>query len=493
MAKESLHGKRVTVAGLGRFGGGIAAARWLVEQDAKVLVVDGEPAEKLAESVVKLAGLPIEFHLGAEDERDFTSTDLVVTSPALPPAHPCLAAARRAAIPVTTEIALFIERCPTKLTVGVTGTKGKSTTTALLARMLNAASPAGRHANWNPQTSRARPKGNSKESPHPAPAFFSDVGAAHRVFLGGNIGTSLLDQLPNITSNDIVVLELSSYMLHYLGLMRWSPHVAVVTMVGADHVEWHGSPESYLEAKQNIVRYQTEKDFAVVSTDSPASRAFGKLTKGTVIEYGKRANLPAAFAPALVGRHNRINERGAFATARLFGVYADEAAEQVKDFRGLPHRLELVHEASDIRWYNDSIATIPEAAIAANNAFEPGKVIQIVGGYDKHLDMAAMCTALASRCKAVLTIGALGPTLAQKCRDAKPRAAIVECDTLERAVEHARTIATPDDVVLLSTGCASYDQFANFEVRGARFGELREADRQRIWHRRVQTTASHPM
>lgn len=470
--KQDLTNKRVTVAGLGRFGGGIAVARWLVAQGAAVTVVDRDPAEKLRTSVDQLAGLPVTFRLGEEPIDAFTDTDLVVASPALAPTHDGLAAARRAAIPTTIEIALFLESCPTRHTVGVTGTKGKSTTTALLGEMLRATEAPGRHVNWNPDTSRARPKEGSKKSPHPAPAFFTDPAVARRVYVGGNIGVSLLDQLDFITPNDIVVLELSSFMLHYLGLMRWSPHVAVVTMIGVDHVEWHGSPEAYVEAKQNIVRFQTEKDFAVVSTISPASRAFGKLTKGTVIEYGKRADLPEAFAPKIVGKHNRVNERGAFAAARLFGVYKDEAAKQVEHFTGLPHRLQLVHEANEVRWYDDSIATIPEAAIVANNAFEPSKVIQIIGGYDKGLPMDEMCMHLASRCKAVLTIGTLGPSLAQKCGAAKPKAAIHSCETLERAIDVAKSIATPGDVVLLSTGCASYDQFANFQARGLRFAEL---------------------
>jgi UDP-N-acetylmuramoylalanine--D-glutamate ligase len=465
---DDLNGKRVTVAGLGHFGGGIAVAQWLVAQGAKVLVTDKSPADKLADSVAQLGGLPITFVLGEHREHDFIDTDLVVVSPAIPPTNPFVLAAMKAKVQITTEIALFVERCPTKMTVGITGTKGKSTTTALLGQMLQAACAPGRHEAW-----RSDPIRQQREpQKHPARAIVGPLDSARKIFVGGNLGRSLLDQLRQITPADIVVLELSSFMLHHLGLIRWSPHVAVVTMVETDHIEWHGSPATYIEAKQNIVRFQTEKDFAVVSSDSPGSRAFGKLTKGHVVEYGKRANLPAAFAPLLPGKHNRINERGAFAAARLFGVYADEAAEQVKDFRGLPHRLELVHEADGIRWVNDSIATIPEAAVAANAAFEAGKVIQILGGSDKGLDMSAMCRTLAARSKAILTIGKIGPTLATMCRDAAAKANVVECETLDRAVAEARSLATSGDVVLLSTACASYDQFRNFEDRGQRFVSL---------------------
>jgi UDP-N-acetylmuramoylalanine--D-glutamate ligase len=464
---ESLNNKRVTVAGLGRFGGGIAVAKWLVAQGASVVVTDKERADKLAASVEQLSGLPIEFVLGTHRERDFVETDLVVASPAIAPTNPFLLAAESAKVPVTTEICLFVERCPTRMTVGVTGTKGKSTTTALLGRMLQAACAPGRHESWNDLERRAARRDPNK---HPAPAIVGDIAAARAVFIGGNIGTSLLDQLDRITPSDIVVLELSSYMLYHLGKRRWSPHVALITMIETDHLDWHGSAEAYLEAKQNIVRFQTEKDFAVVSTVSPGSRVFGKLTRGKAVEYGRRANLPEAFAPHLPGKHNRINERGAFAAAKLFGVYADEAAEQVRDFRGLPHRLELVHESAGVRWVNDSIATIPEAAVAANAAFAEGHVLQIVGGYDKGADMSDLARTLAKRCKLVLTIGKVGPAIASLVRASG--GAVLECETLERAVAEARTRAIENDVVLLSTACASYDQFQNFEHRGNEFARL---------------------
>lgn len=447
----------MTVAGLGRFGGGVAVAKWLVSKGARVLVTDRDPADKLADSIRQLDGLPIDYVLGEHRESDFTACDLLVVNPAIPPSNPLLLAAQRARVSITTEMNLFVERCPSPHTVGVTGTKGKSTSATLVSKMLRPAEAANRHPNVDPK------RGN------PAPAFLTDRSRARRVYLGGNMGTSLLDKLETITEDDIVVLELSSAMLHWLGEIRWSPHVALVTMVSADHTDWHGSAEAYLEAKQNIVRFQTEKDFAVVSSHLPGSRAFGKLTKGTVIEFGKRANLPAAFAPNLLGKHNRLNERGAYAVARLFGVYADEAEHEVSDFNGLPHRLELVHESNGVKWINDSIATIPEAAIAANGAFEAGNVIQIVGGVDKGNDMREMCRVLGTRCKAVLTIGKCGPMLATLLRERSPKAKIIECETLERAVGEATSLATDGDVVLLSTACASYDQFKNFEDRGNQF------------------------
>lgn len=432
---EDFHNKRITIAGLGRFGGGIGVARWLVQQGAKVLVTDQAPAEKLAGSVKQLEGLPLELRLGEHRESDFASADLVVTSPAIPPTNPFLKAAVDAGVPITTEIRLFIERCPARTIVGVTGTKGKSTTTKLLSLML-------------------------------ATRF--------KVWTGGNIGGSLLFDLPNIEPEHLIVLELSSYMLEHIKPMRWSPQVALVTMVGVDHVEWHGSAQAYLEAKKNIVRFQRPDDIAVVSEENETSASFASVTRARVARYGLRDRRP--FALTIPGKHNQLNAQAAFAAAQALGVSWEQAQAAIRDFPGLPHRLQLVHTSpAGVRYFNDSIATIPEAAIAALESFPQKKVIQIVGGYDKHLDMRAMCEALAAGAKAVLTIGALGPAIAAMVRSAKPPGNVRECGDLPTAMHAAREIALAGDIVLLSTGCASYDQFVNFEQRGDAFTQLASA------------------
>jgi UDP-N-acetylmuramoylalanine--D-glutamate ligase len=387
---HEVRGKRVTVAGLGHFGGGIEVSRWLVAQGARVRVTDKESPAKLADSVEKLKGLPIEYRLGEHRESDFTDCDLVVTSPAIPPKNQYLTAARNAGVPVTTEIRLFIERCPAEI-LGVTGTKGKSTTATLLGMMLQC-----RHKTW----------------------------------VGGNIGGSLLEKLPEIQQTDLVVLELSSYMLEHLRPTKWSPHVAVVTMVSRDHVEWHGSVEAYIDAKKNIVRFQKRDDVAVLCEENVESAGFTRDAGGRVVLYGlegrKRFNL------ALGGRHNQLNAQAAFAAADVFGVTWDEAQLAIGQFKGLPHRLEMVHEANGVQFYNDSIATIPEAAVAALESFPAKRVIQIVGGYDKKNPMGAMCAALTRHAKAVLCIGALGPSIARLMgqADIPNAAAVYECGDL---------------------------------------------------------------
>jgi UDP-N-acetylmuramoylalanine--D-glutamate ligase len=424
---QDVKGKRVTVAGLGRFGGGTAVTKWLVEQGAKVLVTDRDPAEKLAASVAELDGLPVELRLGEHRVEDFTNTDLLVASPAIPLTNQYVVAAKGAGVPVTTEVRLFIERCPATI-VAVTGTKGKSTTTTLLAKMLS---------------------------------------QKFQTWLGGNIGKSLLADLPRIETHDIVVLELSSFMLEYLRPMRWSPHIAVVTNLSVDHLDWHGSEAAYLESKKAILEFQRRDDYAIVNENDEASIRLAESTPAKVEFFGTHARKP--FALRLPGEHNQSNAQAAFTAAYCLGITFNEAQAAVRDFTGLPHRLELVHEEHGIRYYNDSIATIPDAAIAALDSFPEGSVIQIVGGYDKKIPMDEMCSELAGRAKAVLTIGTTGAVLAQATRSHNASATVHECGELKRAVELAQQLAGPGDNVVLSPGCASYDQFVNFEQRGEAF------------------------
>jgi UDP-N-acetylmuramoylalanine--D-glutamate ligase len=429
---DSLSGKRVTVAGLGRFGGGIAVARWLCGQGARVLVTDREPAEKLADSLKQLEGLPIELVLGRQRESDFSSTDLVVASPAIAPHNPFLEAAKAAGVAVTTEIRLFIERCPAKI-IGITGTKGKSTTTAMLGRILET-----RFTTW----------------------------------IGGNIGKSLLADLPRIGAGDQVVLELSSFMLAHLRELRWSPHVAVVTMILSDHLEWHQTREAYVDAKRNIVRFQEREDYAVLNQEDPMSAGLAKEANGKVIFYGLADR--RKFDLRVPGAHNQLNARGAFAAAAIFGIEWADAQKALADFNGLAHRLQFVGESGGVRYFDDSIATIPEAAVAALESFAARKVIQIVGGYDKGLPMTTMCAKLIERAKAVLCIGATGPRIAEMLEESPSQsaAASYRCGDLATAMAIARQIAVAGDVVLLSPGFASQDQFVNFEQRGEEFVRL---------------------
>jgi len=435
---QPIRGKRVTVAGLGRFGGGIAVSKWLVEQGAaSVLVTDKASAEDLADSVKQLDGLPITFRFKEQREDDFTKADLVVASPAIPPTNALLQAAKRAGVPVTTEIRLFVERCPASV-LGVTGTKGKSTMTAMLGQMLK-------------------------------PRF--------KTWVGGNIGKSLLDDLPEMDKTQLVVLELSSFMLEHLGEMRWSPHVAVVTMISSDHLDWHGSHEAYVNAKRNIVRFQRADDFALLNGENEYAKSFAADTRGRVGFFG--LNDCRRFELALAGPHNQLNAQAAFAAANVIGVSWEEAQQAIREFRGLPHRLQVVAQRGGVTFVNDSIATVPDAAIAALRSYPAKRVIQIVGGsLKKDPPIIDLCAGLCERAKAVLCIGESGP----KLTDTLARSPSVQCPPvyacgdLATAVKEAVSIASAGDIVLLSPGYASYDQFTNFEQRGETFARLARGD-----------------
>jgi UDP-N-acetylmuramoylalanine--D-glutamate ligase len=222
------------------------------------------------------------------------------------------------------------------------------------------------------------------------------------------------------------------------------------------------------------VRFQSADDFTVVNEENETAMSFARDTKAKIVRFGLKDRQPIALN--IAGAHNQLNAQGALAAAMAMGVSCEAACNAVRVFKGLPHRLQLVHESNGVRWINDSIATIPDAAIAAMQSFPRSKVIQIVGGSDKGLDMSPMCDWLAQNCKAILTIGKLGPSLAEKIRHTPSRCAeLFECESLDRAVDKARRLASTGDVVLLSTGCASYDQFDNFEQRGEAFAKLARA------------------
>lgn len=430
--------------GLGRFGGGLGAARWLAAQGADVLVTDTATETDLAGPLEQLRGLidagAVTLRLAAHNVADFTDTDLVVANPAVPTPweNRFLRAAEAAGVQITTEIRLLVERLPNRdRTIGVTGTAGKSTTTAMIAHILR------------------------KSLPEREPEA--------RVWLGGNIGGSLLAHLEEMTERDWVVLELSSAMLHWLGGEDgWSPAIGVVTNLAPNHLDWHGTVEHYANAKRAILAHR-----------APEARA---VLPGSLREWGRAADLVLADGAqrpldlAVPGAHNRRNARCALAAASIaLGVDADPVA--LADFPGLPHRLQLVAGDRDsVRFVNDSKCTTPEATILAVEAFEEdaqraGRPIVrlIAGGYDKKIDLSSL-KKIAPRLAGAYTIGATGPVIAKHlaASGSTPR----HCATLDEAVQQAARDASPGEVILLSPACASWDQFTNFEERGDRFAAL---------------------
>jgi len=418
--REITDGARVLVMGLGRFGGGVGVTKWLARNGAHVLVTDqGDPAS-LRDSISHIQPLidaaQVELRLGPHDEADFASADLIIANPAVkkPWADRFLEAARRRGVPITTEIRLVTERIDRRSVIGVTGSAGKSTTAAMVHHLLNA------------------------------------LGC--RAHLGGNFGGSLLDRLDQIGSGDFVVLELSSAMLYWLGegvgfaeAGGWSPHVALITNIEPNHIDWHGSFEHYRESKENIVRFQSEGDIVVRSGDVPP--------------------LDHHSGFSVLGAHNRLNAALAIAAAQgvVHDIDRSDAARLLQSFRGLPHRLQTVAEFDGRTFINDSKSTTPEATVLAVDAFpKPDRVHLIVGGSDKGADLSSIAR-LADRGVRLYGIGATGPAIVSAS------SASIQCGTLERAVEAAFENMTCGDTLLLSPGCASFDQFQNFEARGERF------------------------
>lgn len=458
-----LAGKRVVVMGLGRFGGGIGVTRFLAARGARVLVTDLDGEARLSDSLASIADLvqagEVTLRLSGHEHADFASADLIVANPAVPRPwdNAYLSAGLAAGVPITTEIALLTSRLPDRSrVVGITGTAGKSTTSAMTAMIL-------------------------------AEAFGSQ-----RVHFGGNIGGSLLDRVQTIRADDWVVLELSSAQLYWLntdagfaGQRGWSPGVGVLTNLAPNHLDWHRGMDDYAAAKRVLFAFQEASDGAVLPSAGDAAfwlkGGLGRVAgvDRWLAEEGERLSL------LLPGEHNKRNAAAAMASANLLaGVDAERARHWLCGFGGLPHRLQAVAlgEAAQkrgIRAFNDSKCTTPEGAALAIEAFAASgecgtdRVVLIAGGADKGVDLSPMAEA-AARCAAAFTIGKTGEALAGLIERAGGSGKAV--GTLEEAVREAVWAVGDGGVVLLSPGCASWDQFVNYQARGDAFAQLvREA------------------
>lgn len=451
---ETFAGKRVTILGLGRFGGGVGAARWLAKQGARVTVSDLAPAEQLAQSIAELEDVEVALHVGGHRDADFDEADLIVVNPAVPPRAPGLRRARERGVALTTEINLFVERCAARV-VGVTGSVGKSTVSAMIGHILTGA-----------------------------------AGEA-RVHVGGNLGRSLLDALDVIGADDLVVLELSSFQLERTPLAKWSPHVAVITNLSPNHLDWHGSFEAYARSKTNIFAFQNPaRDHLILGRDDALRDAVGAAapeglarSREFAVERGA-ATLRGAHGAAQEsarwsnlqlqqpGEHNKLNAAAALGVARVLGVADDLALERLASYGGLPHRLQAIADRDGVRYFDDSKATTPEATLTALAAFsEP--VVLILGGYDKGSDLRTLAKQAARRCRFVACLGQTGTQLAGWITDEGGRAA--QFETLAEVVRACRAAAEPGDVVLLSPACASWGMFVDYRARGTAFARLVDA------------------
>jgi len=450
-----LAGKRVTVMGLGVHGGGLGVARYLVSQGALVTVTDLKTEDQLRSSVEALRGLPVQLVLGQHRMEDFRGVDMVVRNPAVPADSLYLAIAKEHGVAVEMEMGLFFRLCPAPI-VGITGTKGKTTTTLLVGAMLRSVEP--------------------------------------QTVVAGNLRISALELLPRITWQTPVVLELSSWQLEGIVSDRRSPHIAAVTNVSPDHLNRYRGFTEYVAAKAAIFQFQKAEDFLVLNHDDPVTRGFAASAHGQVVWFsqdkpvsgaywrdggcywrpGRQAKLVCSEGDVhLPGRHNLENVAAAVAVAGTWGVPVATMARAIRGFRGLEGRLEYLGQSDGVSYYNDTTATAPASTIAALSCFDR-PVVLIAGGADKALDFKALGRAIADRASwLVLLEGSATDKLEAAVREALDSGGAVQLagrfDTLVAAVDKAHELAKPGGAVLLSPGCASFGMFANEFDRGEQF------------------------
>jgi UDP-N-acetylmuramoylalanine--D-glutamate ligase len=400
-----------------------------------ITVCDGDESLKLPDDVEK--------RLGPDHLRNLDVFDLIVRSPIVYPAD--IVAANTPAIldRVTSVTNEFFKVCPTKNIIGVTGTKGKGTTSTLIAKMLEA--------------------------------------DGRRVHLGGNIGTPPLDMLRGgIDPDDWVVLELANFQLIDL---KYSPHIAVCLMVVPEHLDWHGDTEEYYTSKQQLFARQMGDDFAIFYADNEVSRRIAGVgqgqkipymaTPGALIEHGELMISDQSVCPVndikLLGEHNWQNACAAVTAVWQVTQNTEAMRTVLTSFSGMKHRLELVRELSGVRYYNDSYGTTPETATVAIQAFKEPKVV-ILGGSDKGADYSALAKVVAeSNIRKVLLIGEQAGRIGKALAAAGVSNVMPGGKTIDEIVATARAQAHPSDVVILSPACASFDMFKNYQERGEQF------------------------
>ena len=436
----SLNNKKIAVLGLGVSNRPLV--RLLLEFGCEVVGCDRTPREKLDQDVLELEQLGCSLRLG-DAYLDDVDADIIFRTPGMHPGNPAIEKLRSQGAEITSEMEAFFEVCPCTI-LAVTGSDGKTTTTTLISEMLKA--------------------------------------EGKTVWLGGNIGTPLLNLVPKMGESDYAVVELSSFQLMD---MRHSPHIAVITNLSPNHLDVHKDMDEYVEAKKNIYCFQSGQAILVINADNDLTKlcagpgktySFSRLGKGNVcIENGVicRNGTPVlATADILLpGVHNIENYMAAIAA--VDGLVSDENVRKVATtFGGVEHRIELVRIKDGVRYYNDSIASSPSRTIAGLRSFKE-KVILIAGGYDKQIPYDVRGPEICQHVKLLVLGGATGPKIRQaveNCNGEKPE--ILDCGDLTSAVRAAVDAAKDGDVVLLSPASAAFDQFKNFMVRGAFFKKM---------------------
>lgn len=451
---EFLKGRKVAVIGLGVSNKPLI--EYLHKYKANVTVFDKREIDDIDKDIMdKVVMYDMEFSLGKNYLSKLQGFELIFRSPSCLPTIPEIQSEIIRGAIVTTEIEMLIELCPGKV-IGITGSDGKTTTTSLIYEILKA-------------------KG-------------------YNCYLGGNIGVPLFTKIGEMTKDDIVVLELSSFQLMN---MKISPSISVITNITPNHLDIHSSMEEYIEAKKNIFKYQDENGILVLNYDNDITREFEKEAKGKVIWFSSKSKIPDGYIVdenrikfcennlrthvlhttdmKLRGVHNFENACVAIAATKTL-VDEETAVNAILNFKGVEHRLELIKETDNrIKWYNDSVSSSPTRTIAGLNAFSRS-VILIAGGYDKNLDYTPIAKPIVDNVKILILLGQTSDKIfnavTKQLEKEGKSLDIYQCNSLEQTVILANRLAVTGDTILFSPASASFDMFKNFADRGNKFKEL---------------------
>jgi len=447
-----LKNKNITVMGLGLYGGGVGITKWLARQGNKIVITDLQEEEVLQPSIDQLKEFDIEYVLGEHRDKDFSDTDLIIKNPGVPRDSKYLEIARANSIPIETDMSIFFQLCQAPI-IGITGTKGKSTTTSLIYEMSTA-------AKLNP-------------------------------VMAGNIRISPLEQLNKITEDTPVILELSSWQLEDMDHIKKSPQIAVMTNILPDHLNRYDSMEDYFSAKKVIFKYQNKNDYIVLNDQVSEFKSLEKqivankfwfsiseklekngcyLEKGwikfknnddsEIVCHMKDLEIP--------GDHNLANTLAAIAVAKIWKIDNKTIKGVLQKFKGISGRLELVVRWKGVEFYNDTTATSPVATIAALDSFDK-QVILIAGGTDKNLDYSELAKQLSDKVKYLFLLEGTATDKIVKCIPIKSELKYEVHNDMQTAVNKANRISQKGDVVLLSPGAASFGLFQNEFDRGDEF------------------------
>lgn len=447
-------GKRVTVMGLGTRGGGLGVAKYLAGIGAIVTVTDMRAESDLEEPVAELAGLPISFTLGGHDERDFTRerADIVVRNPGVRRNSPYLQVARESGVDIEMEMSIFLRACPAPV-IGITGTKGKTTTATLCAEMLR---------QWDPRT-----------------------------VLAGNMGVSAVAELSRITQDTPVVLELSSWQLEALDEHRLSPAIAVLTNISEDHLDAYDGFADYAETKRSIARHQRPGDTFVTNGDDQEAAVGLDALPGRIVRFGVGdrpasgiwveadaliwrhehdvMELPVPDRLPFLGDHQRLNAAAASAAALLRGAPQESVVAGLASFGGVTNRMEVIAEIDGVTFINDTAATAPAAAIANLNGLRGRRIHLIAGGHDKQTDLNALAAAIVDIAATIHLLDGTATSTLRTHIEGQGRYASGIYRSMAEVVGAASGAAVAGDVVLLSPGCASFGLFRDEFDRGNQF------------------------